>query len=602
MCATLGGAVAVQPAFAAPPADKDNRGLQTAPGQVAKAPAAAAAPAAAPAPATAKARPAKRPRAKSSRTSAASATTTATKKGGTSASRTSATTASMQQAATTPAATNGSNSRASRTAIRNATRTAGAATTTASTATTATGAQQAAAAAESAAAARRTSLRSSARQAAQRPQPYLYELLSITPSAGLLPESLIDASQPGAQGADLGVRERGTGSTARPQLNESRAEPLEQQGRSPLSKAFRDVVEVTPAWVWIALALLSALVMALGVHSILAGARTRRLERQRTKLMEDVGLLQEALLPTVPAHMGRISTSVAYRPADGLAAGGDFYDAFPLPGGAVGLLLGDVSGHGREALAKTALVRFSVRAHLEAGESPREALSIAGRSLDGRLGDDFATVIAAVHDPDRGTLTYSSAGHPPPLVVGPSAHDPLTVASAPPLDVGFPTGQRQTVLPMPEGATVALYSDGLIEARIDGEAIGAQRLTEWLAELGPDASAKQLVELVVERADGVRDDLAAVVVHAAPGAAAPAARIEQLKLDVLDADGPDLDAFLQAAGVSRAERRLAGRRVSEELAVTGGVMVEVRAGDHPQVEVAPIGGGIRASRSRARAR
>ena len=158
---------------------------------------------------------------------------------------------------------------------------------------------------------------------------------------------------------------------------------------------------------WLALSLLAILVLALGAHTILATARTRRLERHRAKLMEDVGLLQEALLPTVPARLGRVTTSVAYRPADGLAAGGDFYDAFVLPGGRVGLLLGDVSGHGREALAKTALVRFTVRAHLEAGMSPREALSIAGRSLDGRLGDDFATVIAAIHDPDRGTLTYS---------------------------------------------------------------------------------------------------------------------------------------------------------------------------------------------------
>jgi hypothetical protein len=198
-------------------------------------------------------------------------------------------------------------------------------------------------------------------------------------------------------------------------------------------------------------------------------------------------------------------------------------------------------------------------------------------------------------------LTYSSAGHPPPLVIGPSAHDPLTAASAPPIDTGFPTGQRQTVLPMPAGSTVALYSDGLIEARVDGEPIGPERLTAWLAELGPHASAKQLVELVVTRADRVRDDLAVVVLHAERGADAPGARIEQLKLDVLDANGPDLDVFLQAAGVSRAERRLVGRRVSEELAVTGGVMVEVRAGEHPQVEVAPIG-GVRASRSRARAR
>jgi hypothetical protein len=295
--------------------------------------------------------------------------------------------------------------------------------------------------------------------------------------------------------------------------------------------------------------------------------------------------------------------SVAYRPADGLAAGGDFYDVFALPDGRVGLLLGDVSGHGRDALAKTALVRFTVRAHLEAGMSPREAIAIAGRSLDGRLGDDFATVIAAIHDPVRGTLTYSNAGHPPPLVLGPSAHEPLIASSAPPIDLGFPTGHRQTVLPMPEGSIVALYSDGLIEARVDGALIGVDRLAAWLEELGPDATAQQLVDLVVQRADGVRDDLAAVILHATAGATAPLFRSEQLKLDVLDTEGPNLDGFLEAAGVSPADRAITGRSVSEQLAITGGVVVEVRTGEHPMVSISPIGDeAVVAPRARARAR
>ncbi|HEX8157580.1 MAG TPA: PP2C family protein-serine/threonine phosphatase [Solirubrobacteraceae bacterium] len=339
----------------------------------------------------------------------------------------------------------------------------------------------------------------------------------------------------------------------------------------------------------IALVVLGALVVLLGAHALVTAARTRRLRRQRGRLMEDIGLLQAALLPAVPLRLGALQTTVAYRPADGPAAGGDFYDAFALPDGRVGLLLGDVSGHGRQALAKTALVRFTIRAHLEAGLSPREALAISGRSLDGRLSDDFATVIAAIHDPVRGTLTYASAGHPPPLVLGPSAHKAVTASSAPPIGAGFPTGQRQTVLPMPEGATVAIYSDGLLEARVAGKPLGSDRLAAWLAQLGPEASAKALLELVVQRADRVPDDLAAVVLHAAPGASAPAARIEQLKLDVLDIEGPNLDGFLEAAGVSPADRAITSRRVGEQLSITGGVVVEVRTGEHPVVSVAPIG-------------
>ena len=389
-------------------------------------------------------------------------------------------------------------------------------------------------------------------------------------------------------------RPRSDGGAAVGRLSESSSVGLEQVA---------NLVKDIPPWIKIALAGLAALVVALGAYTVLAAARTRRLERQRSKLMEDIGLLQAALLPTVPGRLGALLTTVAYRPADGPAAGGDFYDAFALSDGRVGLLLGDISGHGRQALAKTTLVRFTVRAHLEAGLSPREALSISGRSLDGGLSDDFSTVIAAIHDPVKGTLTYASAGHPTPLVIGPPAHEPVTASSAPPIGAGFPTGQRQTVLPMPEGSTVAVFSDGLIEARIDGETLGRDRLGEWLAELGPEATAKALLDLVVQRADRVPDDLAAVVLHAAPGASAPAARIEQLKLDVLDVEGPELEGFLKASGVTRADRAIASRRVAEQLAVSGGVVVEVRIGEHPMVSVAAIGdhaaGGTRFS-SRAR--
>jgi len=407
-------------------------------------------------------------------------------------------------------------------------------------------------------------------------------------TAPIIPRSALEAPLV-TQAREAITRVRpGAGETSGPRPQPGDAVPR-FDGVAGSGASDSSVGEVLVSWAKYALVVLILLVLVLGVNAVLAAARTRRLERQRERLMEDIGLLQAALLPAVPARLGALLTTVAYRPADGPAAGGDFYDAFALPDGRVGLLLGDVSGHGRQALAKTTLVRFTVRAHLEAGLSPREAIAIAGRSLDGRLSDDFATVIAAIHDPVKGTLTYASAGHPPPIVIGPSRHRPVTVSSSPPIGVGFPTGQRQTVLPMPEGATVMIYSDGLLEARVDGVALGPDRLAAWLEEFSPEATAKAVLDRVVSYADRVPDDLAAVVLHAAPGATAPAARIEQLKLDVLDMDGPDLDGFLRAAGVADVDRLIAGRRVSELLATTSGVIVEVRTGEHPMVTVAPIG-------------
>src|SRR5207253_161830 len=86
-------------------------------------------------------------------------------------------------------------------------------------------------------------------------------------------------------------------------------------------------------------------------HTGLSPRRARRLESQKEELLGDVGLLQRALLPEVPERIGPLATSVAYRPADGPAAGGDFYDVFEIEGGKIGVIVGDVCGHGRQALA-----------------------------------------------------------------------------------------------------------------------------------------------------------------------------------------------------------------------------------------------------------
>ncbi len=185
-----------------------------------------------------------------------------------------------------------------------------------------------------------------------------------------------------------------------------------------LVKSITRIVGVVPTPVRILIAALIALALALAVRSRLSGVRTRRLMRQRGQLLEDVGLLQAALLPVPPARLGPVGTSVAYRPADGPGAGGDFYDVFALEDGRLAVIVGDVSGHGREALPHTALVRFTVRAYLEAGLSPRKRAADRRLVLDHQLGGSFATVVAAVYHPRERTLTYSSAGHPPPVVLG----------------------------------------------------------------------------------------------------------------------------------------------------------------------------------------
>ena len=315
--------------------------------------------------------------------------------------------------------------------------------------------------------------------------------------------------------------------------------------------------------------------------------RNRSLDRQRRDLLQEVGLLQSALLPPVPDRVGGLRTSVAYRPADGPGAGGDFYDVLPLPGGRVGFILGDVSGHGRGALARTAFMRYTLRAYLEAGLEPRVALQVAGRVIDENLGGDFATVLLAVHDPETGSLTYATAGHPAPLIVGPQPHEPVTAGSSPPIGVGVRTGLRQTTVPLVSGSVAAMFTDGLLEARTEGGLLGRDRLAELLEELGDDATARGLVESVNRVARVMSDDIAAVVIQPTNAATAGLFRTEQLELTSRELEDDLADRFLEACGVAPAEIESSlydARMISDRF---GGVILHVVFGNRLRVEVLP---------------
>jgi serine phosphatase RsbU (regulator of sigma subunit) len=365
---------------------------------------------------------------------------------------------------------------------------------------------------------------------------------------------------------------------------------------SPLVTTITRIVDVVPTALRVlvvgllALALLLALVLA--VRSRLSARRMRRLERQRAELREDVGLLQAALLPAIPARLGVVDTSTAYQPAAGPGAGGDFYDVFALADGRLAVIVGDVSGHGRKALPHTALVRFTLRAYLEAGLSPRDTLQTAGAVLERQLSGVFATVVVAIYKPRERVLVYACAGHPPPIVIGAGADlgtdaralAPITVCAAPPLGVGARTGTRQTTVALPGRAQLCFYTDGLTEARVGAELFGSSRLIDTLAELGPRTTASALLARVSERADARPDDMAACLLGVAGDERAPAVLLEQLELDREDAASERTERFLLACGV--APRAAAEAIAAAGAAVAGGgtVVLELRhSGAGPEV-------------------
>ncbi len=365
---------------------------------------------------------------------------------------------------------------------------------------------------------------------------------------------------------------------------------------------------MVPGQVRILIGVLFALALALALRSRVAALRNQRLERQRGELLEDVGLLQAALLPVAPARLGPVGTSAAYRPADGPGAGGDFYDVFALDDGRVAIIVGDISGHGRQALPHTALVRFTLRAYLEAGLSPRVAVQTAGAVLERQLGESFATVVAATYNPRERTLVHACAGHPPPLVIGSGegaggsrageqgstsparAIAPITLSASPPIGVGMRTGARQTTVSVPGQSLICFYTDGVTDARVGSELFGAERLERVLAELPRGATALALLDRVAAATDARPDDMAACLLEVSGPAqvggspargGAPAVLVEELEVDHQGATSARTEQFLLACGVEQHE---IPELISAALAAAGQAgtaILELRLADGP---------------------
>lgn len=358
---------------------------------------------------------------------------------------------------------------------------------------------------------------------------------------------------------------------------------------SPLTRTVTRVLEVIPTSVRLALGALALLGLLLGATTAWQTVRSRRLKQQRRLLLEDVGVLQSALLPDLPERIGGARVTTAYRPAAGLAAGGDFYDAFELPGGRTGVIVGDVAGHGRASVPLTALVRYNLRAYLEAGLSPRSTLHVGSNVLAPQLGGLQVTVVVAIFDPGTGRLTYACAGHPPPLLLGTNA-TLVTTTSSPPIGAGAPTGRRQTTVALAPGAAACFITDGLTDVPVaHGKRLGHDGVVEELQAVGPQGDAEDLVARVVRRSTSRPDDIAACLVTALPGGA----ENWWLQLEELEADEAMLrhgwvERFLLACGAARPQVVRALQEANEMVDLAGSAIVEVRIGEELlEIRVSP---------------
>ena len=237
----------------------------------------------------------------------------------------------------------------------------------------------------------------------------------------------------------------------------------------------------------------------------------RLLEEQRALFHQ----LQEALLD-IPHELPGVGFGHLYRSATKEAQiGGDFYDVFQARNGRIGLLIGDVSGHGVEAARIATLVKDTVHAFAHQFRRPHLVLRETNRLLVEKGLPGFVTAFLGFLDVERGTLTYSSAGHPPPMLC---AHGRVTLLESFSLPLGAFAGcrYRDTEAELETGSLLLLYTDGITEARRDGELFGEERLAASL-ERTWSVPIETLPSLLLEEAVAfsgglLRDDAALLAV------------------------------------------------------------------------------------------
>ncbi|TQM79178.1 anti-anti-sigma factor [Saccharothrix saharensis] len=249
----------------------------------------------------------------------------------------------------------------------------------------------------------------------------------------------------------------------------------------------------------------------------------QRAEAERERLLqrehEIAEALQRSLLPRELPALDRLATSARYLPAGTHSRiGGDWYEVLPLEGTAVALSVGDVVGKGPSAAAVMGQLRSALAGYLLDGHSPAAALerldAFTGR-VNGAVGSSCACL---TFDWNTGRLCWAVAGHPPPLVLDPTGRASLLPGGAGAV-LGAP-GRAPYVdhaTDLPPGASVVLYTDGLVERR--GAVIdqGLRRLVDTVRDahdLAPQALSDAITSSLL--ADGQDDDVALVVARHLP--------------------------------------------------------------------------------------
>lgn len=234
------------------------------------------------------------------------------------------------------------------------------------------------------------------------------------------------------------------------------------------------------------------------------------LEENRTATMA----LQRSLLPSSLPVVPGLDFGARYVPGAETGLGGDWYDLFVLPGDRLGVVMGDVSGHGLEAAVIMGRLRSALRAYALDCENPADVLAKLDRKANHFEHGAMATVAYGIVGPDRETMALSLAGHLPPVQAEPGGPGRLLdVPPDPPigLTIGRPQ-RRTTAVDLTPGGVLAFYTDGLVERRDRPVDTGMNQLANVLRAGDPERICAQVMATMIGNRPA-QDDVALLAIR-----------------------------------------------------------------------------------------
>src|SRR5581483_11880037 len=254
--------------------------------------------------------------------------------------------------------------------------------------------------------------------------------------------------------------------------------------------------------------------LSVGAQAALAVDNARLYQQQ--KAFTDA--MQRSLLPRSIPALPALEFGAVYESSALLGVGGDVYDYLAVDEDRLAVVLGDVTGHGIDAAADMAMAKFVFRSLARLYPEPSAFLTAANDVVVEEIGPGkFITMLYLVIDLRSGEVACASAGHPPPRLLRPDGRVEALAATG--LALGIEPGQPYAELrrSFDAGDAVVLYTDGVVEARREGELFGEERLDAVLSARH-DAPAQVLAETALDECrrfvgGELRDDCAIVVVR-----------------------------------------------------------------------------------------